>query len=160
MSDYATLYSAVYSNKEDAIADLDAFEKLHDDEVIGKYDAAVVENENGKLHVVKRVDRPRMNVIPEMFGGGELTQSELTQVSAELAPGQAALVVVGEPTIEKAFQKAVKDANKTAKQAFGQSADQLAADLLHASSAVASAASAASAESTSTSSTTTPASAS
>jgi len=133
MSDYATLYSAVYSSKDAALADLDAFQQLHDDEVIGKYDAAVVDNENGKPHIVKRVDRPRINVIPEMVGGGELKRSELNQVAAELSPGEAALVVVGEPTIEKAFQKAVKQADKTAKQDFDQSADELADALLHAS---------------------------
>ncbi|HVM57549.1 MAG TPA: hypothetical protein VMT74_08805 [Gaiellaceae bacterium] len=133
MSDYATLYSAVYSSKDEALADLDAFQQLHDDEVIGKYDAAVVDKENGKPHIVKRVDRPRINVIPELVGGGELKRSELNQVADELAPGEAALVVVGEPTIEKAFQKAVKDADKTAKQEFDQSADDLADALLQAS---------------------------
>lgn len=133
MSDYATLYSAVYSSKDEALADLDAFQQLHDDEVIGKYDAAVVDKENGKPHIVKRVDHPRINVIPELVGGGELKRSELNQVADELAPGEAALVVVGEPTIEKAFQKAVKDADKTAKQEFDQSADDLADALLQAS---------------------------
>ena len=134
MSDYATLYSAVYSNKDDALTDLGAFEQLHADEVIGKYDAAVVDKENGKPHIVKRVDRPRISVIPEMVGGGGLKRSQLNEVADELAPGEAALVVVGEPTIEKAFQKAVKEANKTAKQEFGQSADELADALIKASS--------------------------
>jgi hypothetical protein len=131
---YATLYSAVYRNTDEALSDLDTFEDLHDDEVIGKYDAAVVDKENGKTHIVKRVDHPRINVIPEMVGGGELTRSDLDQVAGDLAPGQAALVVVGEPTIEKAFQKAVKDADRTAKQDFNQSADELAKTLLQSSS--------------------------
>jgi uncharacterized membrane protein len=131
---YATLYSAVYSSTDEALSDLDTFEELHDDEVIGKYDAAVVDKENGKTHIVKRVDHPRINVIPEMVGGGELKQSDLDQVATGLAPGQAALVVVGEPTIEKAFQKAVTDADKTAKQQFDQSADELEKTLLQASS--------------------------
>jgi uncharacterized membrane protein len=131
---YATLYSAVYSSTDEALSDLDTFEELHDDEVIGKYDAAVVDKENGKTHIVKRVDHPRINVIPEMVGGGELKQSDLDQVATGLAPGQAALVVVGEPTIEKAFQKAVTDADKTAKQQFDQSADELEKTLRQASS--------------------------
>jgi uncharacterized membrane protein len=131
---YATLYSAVYSSTDEALSDLDTFEELHDNEVIGKYDAAVVDKENGKTHIVKRVDHPRINVIPEMVGGGELKQSDLDQVATGLAPGQAALVVVGEPTIEKAFQKAVTDADKTAKQQFDQSADELEKTLRQASS--------------------------
>ena len=133
MSDDAVLYTAVYGNATDALADLDTFEHMHEDELIGKYDAAVVENEDGKPRIVKRVDRPRFEVIPEMLGGGELKRSELKQAAQELTPGQAALIVVGEPTIEKAFQKAVKQADKTAKQAFDQSADELAVALLQAS---------------------------
>jgi uncharacterized membrane protein len=133
MTDYATLYSAVYSSKDDALADLGAFEQMHDDQLIGKYDAAVVDKENGKTHIVKRVDHPSVNVIPELAGSGHLKRSELDQVASGLAPGEAALVVVGEPTVEKAFQKAVKDADKTAKQEFDQNADDLEQTLLQAS---------------------------
>jgi hypothetical protein len=122
MSDEPVLYKAVYGNANDAVADLDTFAQLHDDELIGNYDAAVVDEENGKPHIVKRVDRPRVNVIPEMFGGGELKRSELNQAAEQLAPGEAALIVVGEPTIEKAFQKAVTRAEKTAKQQLNESA--------------------------------------
>jgi hypothetical protein len=130
MSDYANLYSAVYGSKDAAVADLDAFQQMHDDEVIGRYDAAVVDNENGKAHIVKRVDYPRVSVIPELVGEGHLKRSELNQVAAKLQPGQAALIVVGEPTVEKAFAKAVKAADATAKQQFGQSVDQLSDALL------------------------------
>ena len=59
-----------------------------------------------------------------------LERSELTSVADQLQPGEAALVVVGEPTVEKAFQKAVREADATAKQEFGQSVDQLAGALL------------------------------
>jgi hypothetical protein len=38
--------------------------------MIGQYDAAVIDKEGGKPHVVKRTDRIR--VIPEWFGGGTL----------------------------------------------------------------------------------------
>jgi len=43
-----------------------------------------------------------------------------------LDPGEAALVVVGEPTLAKAFDKAVTRANKVAKDSFDASADDLA----------------------------------
>ena len=125
MADNAMLYEAVYASKDAALADLEVFDHMHDADLIGKYDAAVIDKEDGKAHIVKRVDRPRINVIPELVGGGTLKTSELKQAAEELTPGQAALVVVGEPTIEKAFEDAVKQANKTAKQEFEQSADDL-----------------------------------
>jgi uncharacterized membrane protein len=125
MADNAVLYEAVYTSKDAALADLEVFDHMHDADLIGKYDAAVIDKEDGKAHIVKRVDRPRINVIPELVGGGTLKSSELKQAAEELTPGQAALVVVGEPTIEKAFEDAVKQANKTAKQQFDQSADDL-----------------------------------
>jgi hypothetical protein len=50
------------SQKEDdsALADLDALDQ-----------------EDGKPHIVKRVDNPRINVIPELVGKGALPSSEL-----------------------------------------------------------------------------------
>jgi hypothetical protein len=134
MADNAMLYEAVYASKDAALADLEVFDQMHDAKLIGKYDAAVIDKEDGKPHIVKRVDRPRIDVIPELVGGGTLKRSELKQAAEELTPGQAALVVVGEPTIEKAFEDAVKQANKTAKQEFAQSADDLADALIGAKS--------------------------
>jgi hypothetical protein len=130
MGNNAMLYEAVYDSKDAALADLEVFDHMHDAKLIGKYDAAVIDKENGKPHIVKRVDRPRINVIPELVGGGTLKRSELKQAAEVLAPGEAALVVVGEPTIEKAFEDAVKQANKTAKQEFDQTADDLAQTLI------------------------------
>ena len=129
MADNSVGYVWVYSDVNSALADLDALEGLHDDELIGKYDAAVVDQENGKPHIVKRVDRPRIEVLPELIGKGALPQGELRDAAKELEPGEAALVVVGEPTLDKAFDKAVTRANKLAKQSFDSSADDLAAAL-------------------------------
>src|SRR5215470_19896630 len=96
------LYTAAYNSVPDAMADLDAIEQLHKDQVIGKYDAAVIDQENGKPHIAKRMDRPGVRVIPEWFGGGTLPRKELDDAARELTSGQAGLVAVGEPTIEKA----------------------------------------------------------
>ena len=52
------VYAAAYETVEAALADLDAIEQLHKDEMIGQYDAAVIDKEDGKPHVVKRMDRP------------------------------------------------------------------------------------------------------
>ena len=66
------VYAAAYETVEAALADLDDIEQLHKDEMIGQYDAAVIDKENGKPHVVKRMDRPHIRVIPEWFGDGTL----------------------------------------------------------------------------------------
>ena len=49
-----------------ALADLGAIEQAHKDEVIGQYDAAVIGKEDGKPHVVKRMDRPHIRVSPRV----------------------------------------------------------------------------------------------
>jgi hypothetical protein len=51
------LVYGAYETVETALADLDAIEQLHKDEMIGQYDAAVIDKEGGKHHVVKRTDR-------------------------------------------------------------------------------------------------------
>ena len=50
-----------------ALADLDAIELAHMEEMIGQYNAAVIDKRDGKPHVVKRMDRPHIRVIPEWF---------------------------------------------------------------------------------------------
>ncbi|MFI5039288.1 MAG: hypothetical protein ACHQCG_05055, partial [Solirubrobacterales bacterium] len=79
--DKMLLYTAVYNDVSAAVADLDAVEQFHEDEIIGKFDAAVIDQENGKPHIVKRLDRPRVRVIPEAFGGGTLPRKELHEAA-------------------------------------------------------------------------------
>lgn len=115
-----------------ALADLDVLGDLHDDELIGKYDAAVIDQDEGKPHIVKRVDHPRIDVLPELVGTGALPRGQHRDAAKELDPGEAALLVVGEPTLEKGFDKPVTRANKVAKESYDASADQLADDLIKA----------------------------
>ena len=126
MADNSVGYVAVYDDVNSAVADLNALDALHDSDLIGKYDAAVIDQESGKPHIVKRVDRPRIDVLPELVGKGALPQGELRDAAKELDPGEAALIVVGEPTLGKAFDKAVTRADKIAKESFDASADDLA----------------------------------
>src|ERR1700759_1960063 len=42
------VYAAAYATVDAALADLDAIEQLHKDEMIGQYDAAVIDQEDGK----------------------------------------------------------------------------------------------------------------
>ena len=130
--DNSVAYVAVYDDVNTALADLDAFGELHDDDLIGKYDAAVIDQENGKPKIVKRVDRPRISVLPELVGGGALPRGELRDAAKELGPSEAALIVIGEPTLAKGFDKAVTRANTVAKESFDIAADDLAYELTEA----------------------------
>jgi uncharacterized membrane protein len=123
------LYTAVYDDVSAALADLKDLEQLHQDDLIGKYDAAVIDQENGKPHIVKRMDRPRVRVIPEAFGSGELPRKELKEAAAELTSDEAGLIVVGEPTIEKAFDDAVRGASKVVKRSLDATTDEISREL-------------------------------
>jgi hypothetical protein len=123
------VYAAAYDGVSAALADLDAIEQLHKDEMIGTYDAAVIDKEDGKPHIVKRMDRPRIRVIPEVFGGGTLPRKELKEAAQELTASQAGLVAVGEPTIEKGVDKALTGAASVVKHTVNATADEIAREL-------------------------------
>jgi hypothetical protein len=123
------LYAASYDSVSAALADLDAIEQLHKDEIIGSYDAAVIDQENGKPHIVKRMDRPGVRVIPEWFGGGTLPRKELHEAAQELTASQAGLIAVGEPTIEKAVDQALTGAAKVVKHTMDATADEITSEL-------------------------------
>jgi len=123
------LYTAVYESVPPALEDLDAIEELHKESIIGKYDAAVIDQEEGKPHIVKRMDRPRVRVIPEMFGGGALPRKELKEAAQELTSDQAGLIVIGVPTIEKGFDKAVTRAARIVKHSVDATSDEIASEL-------------------------------
>jgi len=123
------LYAATYDSVSAALTDLDAVEQLHKDDLIGKYDAAVIDQENGKPHIVKRMDRPRFRVIPEVFGGGTLPRKELHEAAQELTASQAGLIAVGEPTIEQAVDKALTGAAKVVKRTVNATTDEITSEL-------------------------------
>ena len=123
------VYAAAYETVEAALADLDAIEQLHKDEVIGKYDAAVIDKENGKPHVVKRMDRPHTRVVPEWFGGGTLPRKELHEAAENLTANQAGLIAVGQPTIEQAVDKALTGAAKVVKRSVDATTDEITSEL-------------------------------
>ena len=123
------VYAAAYETVDAAQADLDANEQLHKDEVIGQYDAAVIDQENGKPHVVKRMDRPHIRVIPEWFGGGTLPRKELHEAAEQLTANQAGLIAVGEPTIEQGVDKALTKASKVVKRTVEATTDEITSEL-------------------------------
>jgi hypothetical protein len=123
------VYAAAYETVEAALADLDAIEQAHKDEVIGQYDAAVIDKEDGKPHVVKRMDRPHIRVIPEWFGGGTLPRKELHEAAEQLTANHAGLIAVGEPTIEQGLDKALTKAAKVVKRTVEATTDEIASEL-------------------------------
>jgi len=123
------MYAASYDTVPAALEALDAVEQLHKDAMIGSFDAAVIDKDNGKPHIVKRMDRPRIHVIPEAFGGGALPRKELKEAAGELTASQAGLIAVGEPTIEKGIDKALDTADKVVKRTVDASADEITSEL-------------------------------
>jgi uncharacterized membrane protein len=123
------VYAATYPSVSAAETDLDAVEQLHKEEMIGAFDAAVIDKEDGQPHVVKRMDRPRVRVIPEWFGGGTLPRKELHEVAEELTAGQAGLIAVGEPTIEKALDQVLTKADKVVKRSVNATTDEITSEL-------------------------------
>ncbi len=123
------LYAAAYETVDAALADLDAVEQLHKDKMIGKYDAAVVDQQDGKTHIVKRLDRSRLRAIPEWFGGGTLPRKELHEAAGALTANQAGLIVVGEPTIEQGLDKALTGAAKVVKRSVDATTDEISSEL-------------------------------
>ncbi|MFZ0185535.1 MAG: hypothetical protein WAL72_01130 [Streptosporangiaceae bacterium] len=123
------VYAAIYGSVAAAETDLDAIEALHKDKVIGSFDAAIIDKENGKPHVAKRVDRPGVRIIPEWFGGGTLPRKELHELAEQLTASQAGLIAVGEPTIEKALDQALTSADKVVKRTMDATTDEIASEL-------------------------------
>ena len=124
-ADNSVLYTAVYTDLEDAKIDLEALQQLHRDQMIGKFDAAIIDKEDGKPHIVKRVDHPYFRVIPEWFGSGTLPRKELHEAAEALDAGQAALVAIGEPTIAEGVQRAIIRSAKTFKHDMNVATDEL-----------------------------------
>jgi uncharacterized membrane protein len=123
------LVAAAYENVSDALSALSEIEQMHKDQAIGSYDAAVIDKENGKPHIAKRMDRPRVRVIPEQLGSGTLPRKELKEAAQTLTADQAGLIAVGEPTIEKALDKALTNADKVVKRSMDAATDEISSEL-------------------------------
>jgi hypothetical protein len=123
------IYAAEYSDVASAKADLNAIEQMHKDQMIGQYDAAVIDKENGKPHIVKRMDRPQIRIIPEMFGGGTLPRKELHEAAQQLTANQAGLIAIGEPTIAKGLDNALSGATKVVKRTVEASTEEITNEL-------------------------------
>jgi hypothetical protein len=126
--DFVVVYAATYPTVAAAQEVLETIEHLHK-EISGTYDAAVVDQENGQAHVVKRMNHPHVRIIPEWFGGGDLTRKELDEAAEELLAGEAGLIVVGEATIEPALDKALAGNAKVVKREIAATVDEITSEL-------------------------------
>lgn len=123
------MFAASYETVPAALEALDAIEQLHKDKMIGTVDAAVLNKENGKPHIVRRMDRPRVHVIPEQLGGGTMPRKELREAAGQVIANKAGLIAVGEPTIEKGLSKALEGADKMVKRTVNATADEITSEL-------------------------------
>jgi hypothetical protein len=123
------VYAATYGSVSAAEADLDAIEQLHQDQMIGSFDAAVIDQQDGKPHIAKRMDRPVTRVIPEWFGGGTLPRKDLLEAAHELTASEAGLIAVGEPTVQKALDNALTNADKVVKRTVTATTDEITSEL-------------------------------
>ena len=123
------MYAASYDSVSAALDALDAIGELHKDAMIGSFDAAVIDKKYGKPHIAKRMDRPRLHLIPEQFGGGKLPRKELKEAAEELTVNEAGLIAVGEPTIEKGIGKALGTAGKVVKRDLDATTDEITSEL-------------------------------
>lgn len=137
------IYEAVYGSREDAMADYDVLVGLHDLELVGTYDAAVViKNDKGKVHVHKH-EKPTQHGVwtgiavgalvgilfpPSLIGaavvGGAtggvighlargMSRQDMKELGELLDAGQAAIVVVGESRVGEQLDKALSRAERT-----------------------------------------------
>ena len=141
------LYAGEYESVEDAKADLEVLKGLHQEHLVGTYDAAVLtKNEEGKVEIVDKIEKPTQHggwaglavgatiglifppsiLVSGLVGAGAgalighlrggMSNSDLKEVGEMLDESEAALIVVGEATIERGVDEAVKHAKKELKK--------------------------------------------
>jgi uncharacterized membrane protein len=152
------LYAAVYDDIGDAEADRDAVFDLHAAGAIGTFDAAVIEKEDGKVHVHK-TEKPTQHgawtgiavgavagilfppsIIAGAIVGGAaggvighlwrgMSRGDLKDLGEALDEGDAALIVIGESKIGEQIERAAKRARKVVEKQLQADADEFRREL-------------------------------
>jgi uncharacterized membrane protein len=159
------LFLATYSDAEGAREDYEAIKELHKEKMIGTYDAAVVtKDEHGKVHVSKH-EKPTQHgawgglavgaVLGLLFPPGILvgaaaggliggvighfwkgmSRKDVLELGEFIDEGEAALIFVGEATVEEYLVKAVKKADKQIKREVDMDAKLLEKEIKEAAKA-------------------------
>jgi len=148
------LFAAVYDDIADAEADYLAVVELHAAGLVGTYDSAVIEKEDGKVHVHK-TEKPTQHgawtgiavgalagilfppsIIGTAVAGGlaggvighlwkGMSRSDLKDLGEALDDGNAALIVIGESKVDEQIEKAVKRAKKIIEKQIDADAEEL-----------------------------------
>jgi uncharacterized membrane protein len=148
------LYAAVYDDSADAEADYEAVFDLHATGAIGTFDSAVIEKQDGKVHVHK-TEKPTQHgawtgiavgalagilfppsIIGTAIVGGAaggvighlwkgMSRADLKELGEALDEGEAAIIVIGRSKIEEQLEKAVKRATRMIEKELDAEADEL-----------------------------------
>jgi uncharacterized membrane protein len=150
------LYAGEYESVDDAKADLEALKELHREDMVGTFDAAVItKNEEGKVEVVDKTEKPTQHggwaglaagaaiglIFPPsvLVGGlvgagagaltghlrGGMSDSDLKEIGELLDESEAALIVIGEETIERGVEEATRRAKKEMKKEVSADAKEI-----------------------------------
>jgi uncharacterized membrane protein len=145
-ADEMFLYVARYASPEEAELDYQTIKDLHSAEVIGTYDAAVVmKTDDDKVKILHHTEKPTEHggmaglgvgalvgliwpgvIIGAAVGAaigaiaghleGGISRGELKELGEQLDDGQAAVIVIAEPTLERAVEAAIVNANRQMKK--------------------------------------------
>jgi uncharacterized membrane protein len=148
------LYAAVYDDIADAEADYEAVFELHAAGLVGTFDSAVIEKEDGKVRVHK-TEKPTQHgawtgiavgalagilfppsIIGTAIAGGVaggvighlwkgMSRSDLKELGEAMDDGNAALIVIGESKVDERIEQAVKRAKKVIEKQIDAEADEL-----------------------------------
>jgi uncharacterized membrane protein len=140
-ADAVFMYIGTYASEAAARADYDVVKDLHSLGAVGTYDAAVVSKKDGKVHVNKDETATRHGAWGGAAIGGVLgilfppsllvgaavgaavggvsghvwkgmSRSDVKELGEFIDDGEAALVIVGESTLQQAIEKAALKAEK------------------------------------------------
>lgn len=148
------LYAAIYDDIADAEADYEAVFELHAAGLVGTFDSAVIEKEDGKVRVHK-TEKPTQHgawtgiavgalagilfppsIIGTAIAGGVaggvighlwkgMSRSDLKELGEAMDDGNAALIVIGESKVDEQIEKAVKRAKKVIEKQIDADAAEL-----------------------------------
>lgn len=153
------LFLATYGDPEGAREDYEAVKELHREKMIGTYDAAVVtRDEHGKVHLSKH-EKPTQHgawgglavgaVLGLLFPPGlivgaaaggligglaghfwkGMSRKDVLELGEFIDDGEAALIVVGESTMDAFLDKAIKRADKKIRREVDMDAELLRQEL-------------------------------
>jgi len=153
------VYAATYASLDDAEADYDTLLDLHDADLVGTYDVAIINKDaEGKVHVTKH-EKPTQHgawtglavgaVIGVLFppsiigaavvgaGAGGLighlargmSRSDIKDLGDLLDDGQAALIVIGQSKVREQLDKDLQRAQKSVEKQIDADREEIEKEL-------------------------------